>query len=446
MFERACEILIPATEAAVRRGAAREAERALRGVLAHPRASRAPAEIHLQMAKALNAEGRFHDALNALATWEARSPSDEDSHGAIVIRAEAVHRGRLADDTTIVRLARRAREWSQRCGNQDDQLRTLQLEAEVAADAGDLDALAGCRREAIRTLETCSTAAAQAAAHLTIGFTHSMLGEPEEALAHHAQGVTLLQRLPLDAELRLALTGVGNAFWALGRLRDAIDAYEDAASLAERIGDTSAAAVCWSNLLVTALSSGDVGKAESFLAMAQATVSRSPSPRRASELNYNIAMYYILRHQFADALSAARAAREDADRAKSWRHMRDAEIALADIFIASEQPERAWECVDRARTLVQNREYLFPSAHYERLLRHHAFAKGGLGAYTARVAESKRYVSRMDLRDRLVLDVFDDWVHSQTEPKRAVTANSCERLVEQGYAGTARYLSVLGLV
>lgn len=446
MFERACAVVRKAADSSILRGAPHEAERALRAVL--PKASQGMrSSLWLLLARALEAEGRYRDSLNALGCWESSRALAEETVSATLLRAEAVHRGRLADDATIQRLVAQAEATVGEHGSIEDRLRAFQLKAEVAADAGQHEALDATRARALAALQESRQDKPRALAHLTAGYVFLMLGEPRQASTHFAEAAETFRALSLDPELRKAITGVGTAYWQQGNIRGAVEAYHEAAELAEAIGDASASAACWNNLGLAYADQSLTGKAVECLEAAIASNNRAPSHRRTAEIYYNKTALAMIMGKLDEAWSHAAVAQSAAAKSQSWRFRRDAALVRADVAIAESRPEIAWPLVDEAIALSTGRERLFPSGQFERLKLQQLLACGKTGELKRVLQAPSDMSQRMCIRDRLELSLSRAWAADQISA--VVTPQGEEALRELcrfGFTGCARILSILGIL
>jgi len=442
----ACDVVLRAADVAVSHGAPREAARAVRAALVEADAD-VRSRLWLLLSRALAAEGKYREALDALGNWSDRAPHPSERVQAALTRAESIHRGRLADDSTIRSLVVEAERAARDHGSLADRVRALQLEAEVAAESGHLDELEATHERALAVLAE-SDGEPKALAQLTAGYVLLMLGKAEEALQSFRSASGVLRTLRLDPEVRKTLTGIGAAQWHLGDLRSAVASHEDAARLANTIGDENATASCWSNLGVVYSDKGEADAARECYRRALDSNRAAPSNRRTAEIYYNITALRMIEGDLDGAREAADRSTAAAAESQFWRLMRDAAIAQADVAVALGTPEAAWPRVDEAIAYSSGREDLFLSGHFERLRLQRLVAAGNVEQVRIAIQRVRHAQQRMPLRDRLELAVTEVWLDAQlkgllpkyTDP-RALT-----RLKELGLVGCLRILQLTGIV
>jgi predicted ATPase len=130
MNEEAVATACAGADAAVTHGAPKEAERVLKAVL--PSCPQGISQqVQILLAQALSSQQRYRESLEALPNRNSYSGSREPAHS-LSIRAEALHRGRLADTDSIAKMIKEAIRQANREANQSLALSGYQALAEMA--------------------------------------------------------------------------------------------------------------------------------------------------------------------------------------------------------------------------------------------------------------------------------------------------------------------------
>ena len=287
MVERAIEILPAAARLAISRGAAREAERATTAVRSALGDSPCSA-LHLLVAQAQAAQGKYHAALETLQEWRSDQHNPSEEVSALLLRAESLQRGGLTDPPTIAAAAQEAYTAAHEAGSPFQLMSALQLAAEVAAELGSLEDLERLSTQAHRIGESSDSNRTRALGQLTRGYYYLVNAEWRES-ADNFRGFLDLSagESPGPAQMQV-LNGLGMASEALGRFDDAEVAYLKAAEISHRIGNAHGGISVWNNLAVLYDAWGDFIRSCEAYRRALDLAQETPTPRRLVTLYANV--------------------------------------------------------------------------------------------------------------------------------------------------------------
>jgi tetratricopeptide (TPR) repeat protein len=228
-------------------------------------------------------------------------------------------------------------------------------------------------------------------------------------------------------------------------MEDAIAAFEVAIQLAVNIGDSVAAATCWSNLGAVHEDLGDLEKAQDCYESALSLGEVATNPRRAVEFHLNAAGLRLLTGDHAGARQFVTVARSWAEESQLWWLEADVLLAGSDAHLASGSPEEAWTLLRQAQRTMMGRSYALSNrGRYQRLRRHHIFSSQGLSKLR-RITERENLEDQcVQLTGRLEVLAFEDWAKYQSDPT-AVTDNSArDELLDRKLLGVIKRLDALG--
>ncbi len=439
MTKEAVDAACLGADLAVTHGAPREAERALNAVL--PVLTDAgTSQVYLLLARALVAEGRFQEALNALAHWEDDGSSPHQRALAATTRVQALHRGRLGDDRNISEALDEALALTDYSGDSGLLMRVLLLSAEIASEIGDTNTLASIRTKAAQAYGSSKRADTSGLAQLTKAYCLLASGDINGALPQFRQCLGVLRKRTLDVELRQGLNGLGIASYWLGQFDEAIEAFREATKIASRIGDSVASATSWSNLGAVNEDLGDLDQAEVCYRQALELQAVASNPRRAVEVHLNLASLQMLRGGTEDAMNCLAVAKQQARVAQLWWLETDVLMAEADLCIMVGDPESAWPLVEEGLTNTRGRIYLLADmGRTERLKRHYLWATQGLEA-VRRLSMTEDLRQRCPaLSRRLEVLAFEEWIE-QAERQTHHVGGAVDELRRLGLNGVVQRL------
>lgn len=403
----ASQAALAGAELAVRRGAPGEAERALTALLRSYRQG-PESRVHLVLANALVAEGRYRDAIEGLGSWDPLNPRPDDSALAAQLRAEALHRGRLGDDAMILQSAVTAVSAAQRAKADLTLIRALQVRAEVAAESGSIDDAAKAGEQAQSVADASPNAECKALATLARGYCLLVAGQLNAAAQAFSVAAPFLTELGLMRDLRRVVNGLGICHTGLGRVSEALRSFGHAIAIARKLGDREATCNVLTNAGVAYHEAGIYDTAKQCYREAMDLLprtSRSTAPLYAAAARLAMESGEISQAQLyvATALSAGRESTQ-------WRFIVSALAASADLHISTGEPERAWPLVEEAIALVGNRSHTLDFAgQFERLRRHFIWITAGYESLL-RLEPSLHVGTLAHLADRLQLATFSEWI------------------------------------
>jgi DNA-binding SARP family transcriptional activator/tetratricopeptide (TPR) repeat protein len=434
-------------ELAVRRGAPGEAERAL-GTLLRSCPQGPESRVHLVLANALVTLEKFREALDALARWVPSAPAPSDNALAAQLEAEALHRGRLADDQAILSAAALAVSAAEVAKADLILIRALQVRAEVGAEAGHLDDTEAAGAQAERVAEKSVSPESKALAALTRGYCLLVNARLEAAVEAFEGAVPALRGLDLLVELWRALNGLGMANTSLGRLREAVYSFAQALSIARKLGDKVGICNVWNNAGVVYHNAGCFDSASRCYDLATELLSSLGTTRTVRlpvHLHANrtrLAMEtgdYIESERWA-AYSIA-AARES----QSWVLVVAGLLDRADLHLARAEHEWAWPLVKEAADLTGDRwPALVNAGQFLRLRKHMVWQTVPQAGQQRAPTIEGPLRTILDLSEQLELRAFEEWMHRERKTAQ-VQETAAAELVARGLFGVLARLLAIGV-
>jgi tetratricopeptide (TPR) repeat protein len=372
--------------------------------------------------------------------------SDRDKATAALVRAEALHRGRLADDDAIREAAQQASRETMRAASEVEQMLAMQISAEVAAESGNPEILRELGVHARRIADTTASSETRALAQLTRGYCFLVAkqwGKAGEALK------ACLLDIPdgsLDLERRRALNALGLAQDALGYHAVAIKSYQQAADLAATIGDLQGAASSCANLGVIYDHLGLFSSAATAYQRSLAFAKAASGHRRIVELYVNVTGLALSLGNTSEAYELITKANDLALRSRHWRLRVSASLAAADYYLATADPDRAWSIVEEVEELSHGRVYALDNmGRYGRLHRYYTWQRYG---YDRMIEIAQREISglrneRLDYQVEIRL--FEEWV-ARKEGIAPPMSGALDRLKSHKLYGFLAGLIALGII
>jgi DNA-binding SARP family transcriptional activator/tetratricopeptide (TPR) repeat protein len=409
MVNDAVESVCIGADLAVTRGAPKEAERALQVVLSSSTQMLANLQVHL--ARALAAEGRFKEALRSVAAGTSGKLTGYEAAVGAAARVEALHRGRLGDDSTIRDALRYALTITQASGNAILSMRILQIAAEIGSETGSKRALASIRRKVGQIRYGANNLEVAALAQLTQGYCLLVGGAVRKAVLQFLRAHRMLKKLSLEPETRQALNGLGIAYYFLGSFQESIASFQQAIECAASIGDSVAGATSWSNLGAVYEDLGQFSLAQESYENAFEHESVASNPRRSVEVNLNLASLMMLKGDLTQAAECLEVARDRVVEAGPWWLFTDLCLCEADLCLFQSNPEQAWQLIMRGQANAKNRMYLLSDmTRMERLTRHHIWATQGVRAMQDSRSRDDLARRCVKLSGRLEILAFEQWI------------------------------------
>jgi DNA-binding SARP family transcriptional activator/predicted DNA-binding transcriptional regulator len=443
MIHRAIEAVTIGAELAVTHGAPGEAERALKRVLGVE-----PEEdinrMHLLLAQALAAQGKYQEALNALANWDSSGESRSEHAVAALVEAESLLRGRLGHSLQLHNATTRARELARTSASQATQMHVLQISAEAAAESGDFEELAQIADAARRIKESATRADIKSLAALTAGYSTLVAGDPVLAIENFTEFVAGSEPGSLERERRQAHTGLGWAHWAAGRSVTAIECFKSAAAIAEQINDLHGIVSSWSNIGVVC---GDVG---AFTSSANAYrralrfTRLEPGPRCISELYLNIAGLEINLGHLASSADHLNAAARYAQVSAYPRLLAAIWAVRADLHLASAEFDSAWQALEEAEHMWTGGDFIANVARYDRLRAHCCLDRHGFTEMVRLRNEQLSAPKSKNVTYRIQFALFEEWAAAREGRELGRPATALRSALDLGLVGVLGYSVAIG--
>jgi tetratricopeptide (TPR) repeat protein len=446
MLEQGIESVLSSSSAATAHGAAREVEVALRSLSSEIQPKYASL-VYLHLSQALAAQGKYRDTIATLEQVQTSSVAPADRLRMTILRAEALHRGRLDSDDAIRSTVQAALELAFEVGTETDQLQALQISAEFASESGDQQTLT--RVELATKRIRLNTTDATVRARATLNNAYCLLTSGATAAAAHEfeQCISPLRDHARDSELRRALNGSAICQLSIGEFAGAVRSLTEAADVAEQYGDFDAAANSWSNLGTVHEDLGEFVKSAGCYEQAILAVKEVASSRRLAELTVNLAGFALLLGLVDKARSLSAAAEQHARDARQWRLMVDVFNVMADCELARGNTEAAGVYIEEALTASDDRVYLLADlGRHERLRRFHVLLRDGEDAL-------KELIETEDLEDRcpqvadqVEVRLFEEWATRRCAQGSDQPMGAVSRARELGLHGVIARLESLGIV
>ena len=398
-------------------------------------------QVHVVLANALVAEGKYKDAVEALAQWDSPNPDPADEALAAQLRAEALHRGRLGDDQTIHEAATRAVSLAERSAANLTLIRALQVWAEVSVEAGRPDDAEEAGRRAALVASGSRTPECRALAELTGGYCLFATGRLDEAVTTFSAALVGLSALGLQVELRRVSNGLGICYTGLARIDDALRSFASSLTVAQKLGDRTAVCNTWANIAVACHEAGRFRAAAKCFEHAIDLL--PPTSRVAAPLYGGATRLWMEFGDFTLAEQYAATAVSAGRESGLWRLVVDALCMAADLHLARGEPENAWPLVQEAVALTQDRSHLLNDpGQFARLRRHFVWVTQGYESLL-RLDPERRIMASVNLSDRLQLRAFDDWISREEGESRQ--EHAADEIIRRGLFGILSRLMAVGV-
>jgi tetratricopeptide (TPR) repeat protein len=329
-------------------------------------------------------------------------------------------------------------------GHNELSLATLQVLAELAAEAGSMDQLLRLQAKC-EGLVTSADAELAGRAALSLGFMSLARGEfsRAEKFFREASEHDRTRQTNGPVGWRL-LSGLSLAQTSLG---DYAGAEVTLAQLEEstRAVPGEQSPILWSNIAVFHQETGRFRKAADYFARAIHALPDFPSPKDhavvlssaasfAMDLGYSdLADECLLRAEAA--IGASRVARDRLDTL----------LVRADFHLVKREYELTWMLMQEEILPMGTRTYAIgESARHERLTRHALWAIAGPTAYAEAKAARDQVIARLPLHGRVELDCFDDWISSRSSQELARQSHALLRAIAGGFSGAVLHLAAIG--
>jgi DNA-binding SARP family transcriptional activator/tetratricopeptide (TPR) repeat protein len=427
---------------AITAGAFGEAEKSLLELLRVEDQS-ASTPTKLILASAQIGGNRPRECLRTLSTFAPPAPSSHEGMDfeLLTLRASSMLRG--VPPETLAGLLQDTLTRSMTAGYLDVALPTLQLCAEVAAESGRTDQLESLREICESTLKAQASPEEFAGARLTLGYTSLVLGQFSRARREFDEGIQRLvgesRRGPLYQRL---LNGLGLSEMGCGRYKDAEDAF---IRLEESVQTQSVlpSPLLWSNIAVFWQEMGRLSRASEYFGRALRALQDHPDPKACATVLSTAASLAIDIGEFALAESCLALAQGTLSRSLIPTDQVDTWLITADFHLATRENELAWKVIrERVIPLAVNRTAIGEIARYERLVRHYAWVTGGLSGYRQVCQSRAPSLALLTCHGRAELACFHEWLLPDDE----TAGSALEKAVIGGLAGVVLHLAAVGTV
>jgi tetratricopeptide (TPR) repeat protein len=428
---------------AIRKGAAREAEKALRQVLLAAGEQGQPT-IGILLAEALALQGRHAEVITQLGHLDDKALDRETIATFTLLRAESLHRGRLADDRAIGEAVHQALRDAKVLDCPSRELRALQLAAEFNSELGQAHPIKALQERAFSIEQRSGDSKARTLALFTIAYCELVRGDTLSARANFERCLAEQGREICDYDLRRALVGIAICRVCLGEFADALSLLAEITALAERCGDLDGAANAWSN---SGVIYDDLGKLDSAAQCFERALHHgflAGSHRRLAEIGINAAgsAMTLRQPEVADAL--IREAMNLVRLAQQWRLAVDILYVRADYELLIGNEEDACKLILEAQALRQSRLYLFADiGRLHRLDRFLAWRTGGYTAMQRIEALAPATAVCQQVGDRVEVDLFQDFVAEKEGVPTRRAPNVGAQATDLGLHGVVARLQAL---
>jgi tetratricopeptide (TPR) repeat protein len=441
---RAADTLVAGAEAAINRGAPKEAARAIESVGAEIGDCRR-SDLTLLLAEAFLWQGLHVQAMKQIQVIQTKTTNLPFRARAKAVGAEAMYRGRLGANAEIGDQAKAALSLAEETNDASLVVRTLQLIAEIAHDAADQATIDRVQSTASSIELTARSQEVLPVAAATQGYCMMISGHHREAADRFSESVSGLRQQRRETELRRALNGLGICLTNIGDLSRATAAFEDALRLAEQAGDPYAQSILWDNLAVIHEDMGKLVDAVEARRRAYRLSLESPSPKRHCELLANAGLLAAMLGECSQASSYLTESTELARTLSIPGLLITALVACCDLALTRGEADSAWRWAEEAIALAESSGGAWrPIGDFTRVQLHYTWATRGYSAYRdVRKTTQARGLS-FRLTHQLELEAFHEWVQ-QEEGNDSSTSMVVPRLATAQLFGSILRLASIGI-
>ena len=439
LFKEAIRFVSVGADLAISSGAPREAEAALESVC-RKWPGQVTIDVVLLLVRAYSGQGAYERSLQKLRSICLTDVDSTKRALVAYLRAEALHRGRLAhDDDSIIVAADNAMTLANEVGDERLALKTQQIAAEVAHETGRWNALEIIEEECSKLEQDASDTEIRGLATLTLGYCRLISGDPRVAAHIFTHSASLFRRLNQDFKLHRALNGLGMSASSIGRFDKAQDAFNEAAITAARTGDIVAQANAILNLGALSNELGLFAQAAEHFRRAIKLDTEISTSRVSTALYCNAANLSIVLGNFIEANTFLDMATAAAERSQLWQHFVSVRLTRADLSLAQGDVDGARAHVKEALIETGDRHRLVPDlGQYWRLRRHH-YSTTGRG--DARAIGSPRFITVAHL---LELQAFEEW-DTNERTTGTVLGSALTELARLSLFGVLARLAAVGM-
>ena len=445
MVDRAIEAVMRGAELAVIHGAAGEAEKALNRVLG-PASGPKVNRLHLLLAQALAAQGKYQAAVNALARWDATEQPPAERVAAALVESESLIRGRLADGLSLRDATARALYHAKALGTESDQMRALQIGAEAAAEAGDFEELSDITNEVKQIRASTNHPHTEALTDLTIGYSSLVSGSPLLAVEHFRALLAAADPASLERERRRAYTGLGWAHWILGRGAEALQLFRQSAAIAEQINDVHGIVSSWSNIGSLTDDLGMFTSSADAYRRALHFATLEPNPKSLADLHIDIAGLEITLGHLESAAAHLNKAIKYAETAAHPRILGMVWIVQVDLHLAHSEFDAAWRALEEAEHAWIGRDLLDNVGRYDRVRAHYYLDRYGYKEMRRLRHEQLTAHRSESVCNRIQFGLFEEWAAHQAGCELDRPWTAVRDAVALGFIGLIGSAAAVGIV
>lgn len=441
LVQRALSESLDGAELAVTHGAPLEAERLITKMRGYLNGELKP-KLLLVNTRALLALGKHQEARRELEPLASGSLSPSEEATRCVLRADALHQGGLAGDIEMREAVAVALRAADRAQVERLMVKALQITAEVATEAGDLETMGRVQKRVWALHRTSKLHETRAMAQVTLGYCLLVSGEHSAAITHLESARTFMHEDGRETDLRGVVNGLGIAYNNLGAFREAEECFQEAVRLAHGQGSANAASLSWDNLALLYDDLGWFNRSADAYRTALRFCEQSPTPRRQVKILANAAGLAISLGNYKEAEKLLRQAHLQAHESKKRTLLIDVLLEYADLSLALGDTETAWSHVEQILGLTGGKTPVHGAAHqFQRLWLQYLWSTQGHRALQRQLAMVKSAGLASRLAVRLELRAFVDWTHQQTRSS-ADSAAMSEILNRQLFGVVARLLAL----
>ncbi len=256
----------------------------------------------------------------------------------------------------------------------------------------------------------------------------------------------MFKSLKLETRLHRTLNGLGMCYTNLGQYDSAVKVLREAALVAERTGDTIAAANACSNLGAVYSDLGMFDEAAHQFRSAMAAATISDNARVPTAIYCNASALALMLGSFNEVQELLKLAEQSAKRSRIWQHKVSTLLNRADLNLALEQPEIAWPLVEEAIAITRGRVHLVPDpGQYWRLLLYLRWSTQSRDLVALLRLAPWATKAPVVLAHRLQLGVFSQWI-ADKERQGADPSAALQDLLKRGLFGVLARLAATKVV
>jgi tetratricopeptide (TPR) repeat protein len=264
-------------------------------------------------------------------------------------------------------MASRAVQFARECDDKELLAHALLESARAGLESGVEAMITSAREELRRMIATFGLETPAIAFHANAFCSYHLL-DVREAAKSAVDAVRGLSKEGRFAELALAHTGLGNCMTAMCRQEEALEAFQTALELSQKIGDDSRVSILCSNMAASCLLSGDMERAIEYGEKSLLVASRAPSQPVLPKAWSNLAFAYLLSGNLSRARECYELPQEWIRDGRSWAITTTFCFESAALELAFGHPEEALKRIaDAERDATGRADWLASPGTSERM-------------------------------------------------------------------------------